>query len=95
MPEAQYVALLARALPGLSLQQILGDPDREVPGAVPLARGWAIIHASCLLHAEPMVWPGRDAERADRYLEQVEAVLTRQRERRGMTRALTDLKAHE
>lgn len=86
MLEAQYAALLARAVPSLTLEQILGHPDREVPGAVPLARGWALIHASCLLHGEPMVWPGQSAASGERYLAEAEAALTRQRQRRLLAR---------
>ena len=87
VPLAQYAALLARAVPGLSLDQILGDPDREVPGAVPLARGWALIHASCLMHGDLMVWPTQDGEAGERYWQDVEAALTKQRERRQRSRA--------
>ncbi len=87
--EAQYAALLARAVPSLSLEQILGSPVREVPGAVPLARGWALIHAACLLHGEPMVWPGQGQEAGARYLAAVDAALTRQRQQRLRGRALS------
>jgi hypothetical protein len=84
--EAQYAALLARAVPSLTLEQILGSPVREVPDAVPLARGWALIHASCLLHGEPMVWPEQTTETGARYMEAVERALTLQRQQRLRSR---------
>ena len=58
--EAQYTALLARALPSLTLAEIEDD--------VPLAKGWALIHASCLLHGEMMVWPDFSKTKTGRWL---------------------------
>lgn len=45
---AQYIALLARAVPSLTLHQIEWE--------VPIGKGWALIHAGCILAGEPMVW---------------------------------------
>jgi hypothetical protein len=60
VPEAQYTALLARAVPALTLQQI----EEEVP----LAKGWALIHASCLLHGEAMIWPEDEHSPGSRWM---------------------------
>jgi hypothetical protein len=77
---AQYAALLARAVPSLRLEQIEGSVTRWVPDAVPMARGWALIHASCLLHGEMMVWPGAgEKSRTARWLE---AAMGRVKDRR-------------
>ena len=65
--EAQYAVLLARAVPSLTPQQIEDE--------VPLAKGWAWIHASCLLHGEAMVWPDFSRTRAGRWLAAAEAHL--------------------
>lgn len=50
MPEAQYEALLARALPGTSYHELLW-------GDISLAQGWALIHAAGILHREVFIWP--------------------------------------
>jgi hypothetical protein len=47
--EAQFLALLARALPGTSYL----DLRRHIS----LARGWSLIHASGILHHEIYIWP--------------------------------------
>ncbi len=50
MPESQYDALLARALPG--------TPFRELEwGPISLARGWSLIHAAGILHGDIYIWP--------------------------------------
>jgi hypothetical protein len=60
----------------LSLDQIEGSVDRTVMGAVPMAKGWALIHASCLLHGEVMVFPGSVAQsRAARWMRMALAVM--------------------
>jgi hypothetical protein len=68
--EAQYTALLARALPSLTLAQIEDD--------VPLAKGWALIHASCLLHGEFMIWPDFLQTKTGRWLTHAMDTLGRQ-----------------
>ena len=79
VPAAQYAALLARAVPALSLDQIEGSVDRTVMGSVPMAKGWALIHASCLLHGELMVFPGAVAQsRAARWMRRAMQVMNDQ-----------------
>jgi hypothetical protein len=50
VPEAQYEALLARALPGTPFAELLW-------GDISLAQGWALIHAAGILHGEVYIWP--------------------------------------
>lgn len=49
MPEAQYTALLARALPG--------TPLHELDWRISLTRGWSLIHAAGILHGDAYIWP--------------------------------------
>jgi hypothetical protein len=49
LPEAVYTVLVARALPSLSIDYIQHH--------LPLAQGYAFIHASRILHGDVMIWP--------------------------------------
>lgn len=64
MTEASYVVLLSRACPGLfSLDEILHR--------VPLAFGYALIHAGRLYDGEPMIWPQVHLSKRGRWWQRV------------------------
>lgn len=58
MLAVQYLALLARALPGTSLHDLQWD--------VSLVLGWSLIHAAGILHGESFVWPDARLSRVGR-----------------------------
>lgn len=60
---AQYAALVARALPSMTLEQIEWE--------LPLTKGWALVHAGSLLAGEPMMWPDRKLSKTGRWWEKI------------------------
>jgi hypothetical protein len=70
---AQYYALLARALPGATLQELQWE--------VSLVRAWSLIHAAGLLAGEAFIWPDPRLSTAGRAMLRVQQL--REAVRRG------------
>lgn len=49
VPAAQYLALLARALPG--------TPMHALKWEVSLCEGWSLIHAGGIMEGQSYIWP--------------------------------------
>ena len=66
MPAAQYLALLARALPGTSYHALTWH--------ISLALGWSLIHASGILHGEVFIWPDASESKVGRLFLRVQSM---------------------
>lgn len=66
MPEAQYYALLARALPGATW--------RELRWSVSRVWGWSLIHAAGILDGTAYIWPDPRLSSAGREMLRVQAL---------------------
>lgn len=56
----------------------------QIEWEIPLARGWALIHASRLLEGEPMIWPQIERSELGRAFLKIEARIKKRRRELGL-----------
>lgn len=76
MSRAAYAVLLKRADSSLTLDAIAWD--------MPVAVGWALIHAANVMHGEPMIWPQIERSELGRQFLKIESRIRAARKARGL-----------
>jgi len=73
---AAYAVLLSRARPNYT--------DKQIQWKIPLAKGWALIHAARVLDGEPMIWPQIERSELGRQFLKIEARILAKRKELGL-----------